>query len=32
MMNKSKKETKFRLDKISKTENYFHEDINQRKS
>ena len=32
MMNKSKKETKFRLDEISKTENYFHEDINQRKS
>ena len=32
MMNKSKKETKFRLDEISKTENYFHEEINQRKS
>ena len=31
-MNKSKKETKFRLDEISKTENYFHEDISQRKS
>ena len=24
-------ETKFRLDKISKIENYFHEEINQRK-
>ena len=25
-------QTKFRLDEISKIENYFHEDINQRKS
>ena len=25
-------QTKFRLDEISKTENYFHEEINQRKS
>ena len=25
-------ETKFRLDKIGKIENYFHEEINQRKS
>ena len=25
-------QTKFRLDEISKTENYFVEDINQRKS
>ena len=24
--------TKFRLDEISKIENYFHEEINQRKS
>ena len=32
MMNKSKKETKFQLDEISKTKNYFHKEINQRKS
>ena len=25
-------QAKFRLDEISKIENYFHEDINQRKS
>ena len=25
-------QTKFRLDEISKIENYFHEEINQRKS
>ena len=31
-MNKSKKETKFRLDEISKTENYFHEDIYQKEN
>ena len=28
----STKQTKFRLDKISEIENYFYEEINQRKS